>query len=72
MPEIIEKREVMALTDQEIEEIAERAAEKAVHKLQNEIYKSVGKSVLDKLYYVVGVLAIALAGYAASKGWIKP
>jgi hypothetical protein len=51
-----------ALTDEQIELIAERAAEKALEK----VYASVGKSVVHKLLWLIG--AAALAAFAYFKG----
>lgn len=57
----VERRKELQLSDDHIEEIAERAAEKAVKKMTDQVYKAVGKSVLQKLFYITG--AICLAGY---------
>ena len=50
------------LTDEQIELIAERAAEKALEK----VYASVGKSIVNKILWLVG--ATALAAFAYFKG----
>lgn len=55
-----ERRRAPILTDEQIEHIAQKAAELAVQKMTTEIYASVGKSVLHKVFWAVGVLAAAL------------
>ena len=55
-----ERRRTPALTDEQIEHIAQRAAELAVAKMTTEIYASVGKSILHKIFWGVGVLVTAL------------
>ncbi len=60
------------LNDEQIEEIAERAADRAIQKLTDEAYRSIGKSIVNKLFYIVGVLSVALYFWAIQRGWIKP
>lgn len=57
----IEKRSQPHLSEDQIEEIAEKAAEKAIEKLTGDVYKAVGKSVVQKLVWIVG--AITVGGY---------
>lgn len=59
------------LTEDQIDEIAERAAEKAVSKLTEHVYREVGKNVVQKFVYVVGASSIALFLWLQSKGLIK-
>lgn len=59
------------LTDIQIEAIAEKAAEKAVAKITAHVYQNVGKSVLEKMFWVVGAVAIMLYFWLSSKG-VKP
>ena len=40
-----------ALTDEQIDRIAEKAADKAVAKLTDQVYREVGKGVVQKLGY---------------------
>lgn len=60
------------LTEDQIEEIADRAARRAVESLTDHVYREIGKGVISKLYTVVGVCAAAVVIWATSKGWIKP
>lgn len=59
------------LTEDQIDEIAERAAEKAVSKLTEQVYREVGKNVVQKFVYVVGASSVALFLWLQSKGLIK-
>lgn len=67
----VERRKELQLSDEHIEQIAERAATKAMAKLTDEVYRSVGKGVVNKLFLVVGVLATAVYFWAQSKGLLK-
>jgi hypothetical protein len=55
-----ERRSRQPLTDEQIEHIAQRAAELAVQKMTTDIYASVGKSVLHKVFWAVGVVVTAI------------
>jgi ribosome recycling factor len=58
------------LTEDQIEEIAERAAERAMQKLTDHMYKQVGKSVISKLFWIVGVISVGLYLWLKQKGII--
>ena len=58
------------LTEDQIEEIAERAAERAMQKLTDHMYKQVGKSVVSKLFWIVGVISVGLYLWLKQKGII--
>lgn len=64
----IEKHGNLPLTEDQIEQIAELAAEKAISKLTDHAYKAVGKSIVEKLFYIVGVLSVALYLWLKEKG----
>lgn len=66
-----ERRKTPLLTEDQIEHIAERAAEKAVKQLTDTAYREIGRTVVQKLFYAVGVMAAAAYLYAQSKGWLK-
>ena len=55
---------VPQLTEEQIEPIAERAAEKAIET----VYLSVGRSVVNKVLYLIGAGALALAVWLNGKG----
>lgn len=55
-----ERRKEIHLSDEQINTIAEKAANSAVQKLTDTAYKAIGKSVLEKLFYIVGVVFAAV------------
>jgi hypothetical protein len=59
------------LTDEQIDEIAERAAKKAVEQMTNQIYMEVGKGVVKKALYLLGALIVGAGIWAKAKGWIS-
>ena len=58
------------LTEEQIEQIAEKAAEKAIEKLTSHVYQEVGRSVVSKIFYLVGACAIGLFLWLKSKGLV--
>jgi len=56
------------LSDAEIDDIAERAAERALEK----VYLEVGRSIVRRLFWLVGVLALSVLIVLAGKGVINP
>lgn len=56
------------LSDEQIEAIAEKAAEKAVAKITAVVYQNVGKSVVERAFWLIGALAIGLYFWLSSKG----
>lgn len=82
-PQTGERRKYPVLSEAQIDAIAERAAdklgnmlvdriaEKAVEKITAQAYQMVGKTVLDKLIWLTGVISIGLTLFAAGRGWIK-
>ena len=66
-----ERRQSSGLTDDDIERIAERAAELAVKKVTQDAYAMVGKTIVDKVVWVIGVCAVSLFFWLAGKGVIK-
>lgn len=57
-------RQQVQLTDAQIEQIAERAAEVAL----NKVYADVGRGVLKKLTWLLGVTVVGLAIWLAGNG----
>lgn len=58
------------LTEEQIEEIAERAAERAMKKLTDHMYKEVGRGVVNKLFWIVGVISVGLYLWLKQKGLV--
>lgn len=62
------------LTEEQIEQIAERAAKKAAEKVMKDLtdhmYRQVGKSVVSKLFWIVGVISVGLYMWLKQKGLV--
>jgi hypothetical protein len=56
------------LDEATIERIAELTAQKAIAKMTDEVYKSVGKGLVQKLFWVVGALGTGFALWLNSNG----
>jgi uncharacterized protein YaaW (UPF0174 family) len=77
------RRAVQALSQEQIDYIIEQAVEKAatvaatkaaeiaVKQLTDDLHRKVGKSVLDKAVWVIGVLVVGVTLWAQSKGLMK-
>lgn len=52
------------LTDDQIEQIAERAAEVALEK----VYTQIGKSIVSKFLWLIGAASLAVLAYFKGKG----
>lgn len=48
------------LTQAQIEQIAELAAEKAVAKMTGMVYQEVGKTVVKRFFWFVGLIAVGV------------
>jgi len=59
------------LSDDQIEEIAERAAQKAIEKATQDFYAGVGKSIMGKVYWMVGLMIVGLFVWMNKNGWVK-
>ena len=64
----MERQPFGGLTSDEIEQIAEKAAERALEK----VYVQVGKGVLRKAAWLLGVALIGLLMWLGSQGHLKP
>jgi len=62
------ERRKLPLSEAVIEEIAEKAAEKAVEKMTHLIYQEVGKTVISRLFYIIGVISVAAYLWLKAKG----
>jgi hypothetical protein len=63
-----ERRKESHLTDEQIEKIASLAADKAVKKMTDDAFKAVGQTVVQKLFWIVGVLTVGLFAYLQVTG----
>jgi hypothetical protein len=66
-----ERRRAPVLTEEQIELIAVKAADLAVQKVTKDVYAAVGQSIVEKVTWVIGVCAISLFIWLASKGIVK-
>lgn len=57
----------LPLSDEQLEHLVERVTEKVIEN----VYTSVGKSVVTKFFWVIGVGAVGLVTYLAGIGHIK-
>jgi hypothetical protein len=71
MTPVDRRKPSVQLTDEQIDEIAERAAKKAVEQMTNQIYMEVGKGVVKKALYLLGALIVGAGIWAKAKGWIS-
>jgi len=71
MTPVDRRKPSVQLTDEQIEEIAERAAKKAVEQMTNQIYLEVGKDVVKKALYLLGAFIVGAGIWAMAKGWIS-
>jgi tetrahydromethanopterin S-methyltransferase subunit G len=66
MDNFVERRTHIELTDRE-RLIAKEAAKIALEEMSSEFYKKVGKTVVEKILILVGLLVV---GFVFGKGWI--
>lgn len=57
----------MRLTEEEIDHIAQKAAEKAL----NLVYQEVGKSLVRKVAWALGLVLLGVLTWLGAKGMIK-
>lgn len=63
-----ERRSHTALTEEQIDSIAERAAQKVVSNFQLQV----GKNILNKLAWMVGAVVLGFTLWLYAQGYIKP
>lgn len=59
------------LTEEEIDEIAEKAAEKAISKMTDKMYEEVGRTLISKFFFIIGLLGVGVYIGLKSVGAIK-
>lgn len=59
-----ERRAAAALSEEQIDLIADRAAERALAK----VYEQIGRSVVRKILWVAGAAALAIAAWMKGSG----
>ncbi len=70
-PPVEERRTTLSLTDAEIDLIAEKAAEKAVAKMTTMAYREIGQTIVQKFFWIIGLMVVGGYVYMQQKGWIK-
>lgn len=63
-----ERLRPITLSEEQLDEIAERAAERAISKLTDHVYLQVGRSVVNKLLWVIGVVFAGAYLWMHNKG----
>lgn len=56
------------LTEDDIDEIAEKAAERAIQKMTAHVYQEVGRSLISRFLWLVGAVFIGFAAWLHTKG----
>jgi hypothetical protein len=59
------------LSEEQIEDLAKKLAPLVREELQEHLYSTVGKTVLQNLFILLGVATVGLCAYLSSKGFIK-
>lgn len=65
------REECPLLVDGAMEELAEKAADRAIAKLTATVYQEVGRSVINKMFYITGALALGVYLWAKGQGYVK-
>lgn len=66
-----ERRRSHILTDERIEEIAEKAAERAVEKIAAQVFQQVGKGVISKALWMIGAMIVGGYFWLSGNGYMK-
>lgn len=66
-----ERRRIPIISEEDLEEIAEKASDKALEKMEKRMYERIGRTFISKFFQVIGALIIPIALYLYSKGFIK-
>lgn len=67
-----ERRDVVNLTEEQVDMIAEKAATKAVIRMTGKMYEEVGKTIIQKFFWLIGLLAVGIiAGYQYASNLFK-
>lgn len=61
----------MAMSETELDQLAERAADRAVKKMTEEAYREVGRRTLRGIGYIAGVMTLAGIVWLANHGYLK-
>lgn len=67
----MDRRQHPIISEEIIEDIAERAAEKALERMEIKLYQRVGKTFVTRVFQFIGVILISAAYYLNSKGFLS-
>ena len=68
--ESLERRRPARLCQDQVEEIADLAARRAVEMIKEDTYQAVGKTVLQKLLWLVGFVTVGIYAWLEHKGFL--
>jgi hypothetical protein len=66
-----DQRKTYTLSESQLVEIAERGAHAAFEKMTTRIFVFVGRGLIERIFWFVGIAAFALYLWLQSKGLIK-
>lgn len=66
-----ERRKEVYLSDDQVKMIAEEAAREALKQMIDDGYKAVGRNVVEKGMWILGVISCGVFAWLAAKGFIK-
>lgn len=67
-----ERRAATHIDDETLKKVATMAADLAVERMTNNAYQAIGKGVVQRVTWVIGLACTALAVWGAQHGWFKP
>lgn len=67
-----DRRAATHIDDDTLERVATRAADLAVERMTNNAYQAIGKGVVQRMLYILGVAGTAFYLWGLSHGWFKP
>jgi hypothetical protein len=60
------------MSETEMDQLADKAADRAVKRMTEEAYREVGRRTLRGLFYIVGVLTMAVIVWLVKHGYLTP
>lgn len=62
---------IVCLSDDQLHKIADEAASKAMEMLEDYICKEIGRSVVKKFFWLVGVVSVAVGLWLKHHGYLQ-
>ena len=66
-----ERRKYHEIPDELVDHIIDRAAEKAAEKVFNKVYQDVGRGVIKKASWVIGIILVSAAIWLGGRGYLR-